>query len=334
MILLTGCAGFIGFHLAAELLNRGEALIGFDSLNDYYDISLKYSRLAELGINKTAISDHLPVQSAKYQNFRFIKGNLEDLEFIRTMFSTYSFKKVVHLAAQAGIRHSLNFPREYLNANIIGFYNLLETVADAKIEHFIYASSSSVYGNSNSIPFNEEERNDFPLSMYAASKKTNELLAHAFSTTKGLRTTGLRFFTVYGPWGRPDMTPFLFTDAILKGYPIKLFNEGNLSRDFTYITDIVHGILLVVNTISRNEPFEVFNIGNGKPVELFDFIGELEQALGKKAVIDLLPKQIGELDNTWANTSKFEIAYGFKSSVGINTGITNFVAWYRDFYKI
>ena len=332
--LITGTAGFIGFHLAKRLLERGEEVVGFDNVNDYYSVSLKRNRLAQLTC---------------HEKFQFIEGDLANQQIVDQTFNEHEFTRVVHLAAQAGVRYSLTNPRAYTESNLTGFINILEACRHAKTPHLTYASSSSVYGGGTTMPFSTDQSVDHPLSLYAATKKSNELMAHTYSHLYGLPTTGLRFFTVYGPWGRPDMALFLFTKAILEGKPIDVFNEGRMQRDFTYIDDIVEGVDRTSQQIatedpnwissdpspaSSNAPYRVFNIGNNQPVELIHFIECIENALGMKAVKNLLPMQPGDVPATFANIDALEQAVGFRPSTPIETGIQKFVEWYRTYYAI
>ena len=332
--LITGTAGFIGFHLSKRLLERGEEVVGFDNVNDYYSVSLKRNRLAQLTC---------------HEKFQFIEGDLANQQIVDQTFNEHEFTRVVHLAAQAGVRYSLTNPRAYTESNLTGFINILEACRHAKTPHLTYASSSSVYGGGTTMPFSTDQSVDHPLSLYAATKKSNELMAHTYSHLYGLPTTGLRFFTVYGPWGRPDMALFIFTKAILEGRPIDVFNEGRMQRDFTYIDDIVEGVDRTSQQIatedpnwnssdpspaSSNAPYRVFNIGNNQPVELIHFIECIEKALGMKAVKNLLPMQPGDVPATFANIDALEKAVGFRPSTPIETGIQKFVEWYRTYYAI
>lgn len=331
-ILVTGTAGFIGFHLAEKLLERGDEVVGIDSINDYYDPKLKYARLAESGIGAEAEVFGQEVQSTKYAGYRFVRMKLEDRESLQKLFVREKFDAVVNLAAQAGVRYSLENPYAYIESNIVGFLNLLECARHNPVNHFVYASSSSVYGGNTKTPFSEEDRVDNPVSLYAATKKSNELMAHVYSKLYGIPTTGLRFFTVYGPWGRPDMAPMLFTKAILAGLPIKVFNNGDLSRDFTYIDDIVEGVIRVADKapeVSENHPVpaEVYNIGCGHPMQLMDFIHTLEEYLGRKAEMKMMPMQKGDVYTTYADTSRFEHDMHYKPKVKLKDGIQSFVEW-------
>lgn len=325
-ILVTGVAGFIGFHLTARLLSDGHAVVGLDSLNDYYDVRLKQARLGQLGIGEP--SDGVVEQSKRYGAFRFVKGDLADRELLPRLFSEEQFDAVVNLAAQAGVRYSLENPFAYVESNLVGFVNLLECCRHYPVKHLVYASSSSVYGGNTKVPFSEEDRVDNPVSLYAATKKSNELMASCYAHLYGIPSTGLRFFTVYGPWGRPDMAPMLFTKAILEGEPIKVFNEGNLSRDFTYIDDIVEGVVRVLQKPPQEPRHEIYNIGGGHPVQLMDFIHTLEEHLGRKAVLELLPMQPGDVYTTYADSSKLESAINYKPTTTLQDGLARFVAWY------
>jgi UDP-glucuronate 4-epimerase len=333
-ILVTGAAGFIGMTTTLRLLERGDEVVGLDNLNDYYDVTLKERRLARL---------------TSHPNFRFFKGDVADRPGMEQLFATEKFERVIHLAAQAGVRYSLQNPHAYVDSNIVGFMNILEGCRHNQVGHLVYASSSSVYGGNTRMPFSEHDSVDHPVSMYAATKKANELMAHTYSHLFGLPTTGLRFFTVYGPWGRPDMALFLFTKAILEGRAIDVFNEGNMQRDFTFVDDIVEGVLrvldrpataspsydpLVADPATSNAPYRVFNIGNNNPVPLLDFIACIEEALGRKAEKNLLPLQDGDVPATYANTDALRYWVGFVPATPIKDGIAKFVAWYRDYYKV
>jgi len=333
-ILLTGAAGFIGMTTALRLLARGDEVVGLDNLNDYYDVSLKQNRLNRL----------LP-----HPGFRFVKLDVADRAGMADLFAAEKFDRVIHLAAQAGVRYSLQNPHAYIESNVVGFANILEGCRHARVQHLVYASSSSVYGGNTKMPFSEHDSVDHPVSLYAATKKANELMAHTYSHLYGLPTTGLRFFTVYGPWGRPDMALFLFTKAILEGRAIDVFNHGKMQRDFTYVDDIVEGVIRVIDRIASpnasydasradpatsNVPYRVFNIGNNNPVPLLDFIGCIENALGKKAEKNLLPLQDGDVPETYANTDALSEWVGFVPGTSIEQGIGRFVAWYREYYKV
>ena len=333
-ILVTGAAGFIGMTTSLRLLARGDEVVGLDNLNDYYEVSLKESRLARL--------TSLP-------GFRFVKLDVGDRAGMEALFAAEKFDKVIHLAAQAGVRYSLQNPHAYIDSNIVGFTNILEGCRHNKVAHLVYASSSSVYGGNTKMPFSEHDSVDHPVSLYAASKKANELMAHTYSHLFGLPTTGLRFFTVYGPWGRPDMALFLFTKAILEGRPIDVFNYGNMKRDFTYVDDIVEGVIRVLDRTAEpnplyvpdeadpatsNAPYRVFNIGNNNPVQLLDFIGAIEDALGQKAEKRLLPLQDGDVPATYANTDLLNDWVCFVPGTTVEQGVGRFIAWYRDYYKV
>ena len=333
-ILVTGAAGFIGSTATLRLLARGDEVVGLDNLNDYYEVSLKENRLKRL--------TSLP-------GFRFVKLDVADRAGMDKLFADEKFDKVIHLAAQAGVRYSLQNPHAYIESNIVGFTNILEGCRHNKVQHLVYASSSSVYGGNTKMPFSEHDSVDHPVSLYAASKKANELMAHTYSHLFGLPTTGLRFFTVYGPWGRPDMALFLFTRAILEGRAIDVFNYGNMQRDFTYVDDIVEGVIRVLDKnaavnpeydaisadpATSNAPYRVFNIGNNNPVQLLDFIGAIEKSLGMTAEKRLLPLQDGDVPATYANTDLLNDWVGFVPGTPIQEGVSRFIAWYRDYYKV
>mgnify|MGYP003624599164 FL=1 len=324
--LVTGAAGFIGNYVAENLCSQGHEVVGLDNLNDYYDPKLKLARLARI--------EH-------FDNFTFIKLDISNRDGIATLFANEKFDRVIHLAAQAGVRYSIENPMAYIDSNMTGMATILEGCRHNKVEHLVYASSSSVYGANKKIPFSENDRVDYPVSLYAATKKSNELMAHTYSHLYSLPTTGLRFFTVYGPWGRPDMAPFLFTDAVVNGRSIKVFNEGKMQRDFTYIDDIVEGILRIQNVIpkpsdtntSEASPFyKLYNIGNNTPVELEEFITCIENALGKKAVKNYLPMQDGDVVRTFADITNLENEIGFKPQTKLQDGINNFVDWFKSYH--
>jgi UDP-glucuronate 4-epimerase len=332
--LITGTAGFIGFHLAKRLLERGDEVVGFDNVNGYYSVELKRDRLAQLH---------------GYRNFTLVEADLANQSEVESVFRQHDFDRVVNLAAQAGVRYSLTNPRAYTESNLVGFLNILEACRHAQTPHLTYASSSSVYGGCTRMPFSTSDRVDHPLSLYAATKKANELMAHTYSHLYGLPTTGLRFFTVYGPWGRPDMALFIFTKAILEGRPIDVFNEGKMRRDFTYIDDIVEGVDRTSQQIAAPDaswnsedpnpstssaPYRVYNIGNNQPVELSRFIEVIEQALGMKAKRNLLPMQPGDVPATFADIDALEAAVGFRPSTPIETGVQRFIDWYRQYYRV
>jgi UDP-glucuronate 4-epimerase len=342
-ILITGTAGFIGFHLAKKLLERGDTVIGIDNINDYYDVNLKYARLAETGISREAEQWNTKVQSSKYENYSFVRMNLEDREQLMELFASEKFDKVCNLAAQAGVRYSLENPHAYINANIVGFINILEACRYYNIKHLAYASSSSVYGNNTKMPLSTSDNVDHPISLYAATKKSNELMAHTYSHLFGVPTTGLRFFTVYGPWGRPDMALFLFTKAILNNKPIKVFNNGNMVRDFTYVDDIVEGVTRVIdNPPSKSSPhrgdkrgaspYKIYNIGNSSPVQLMEFINAIEHHLGKKAIKEYLPMQPGDVPRTEADVTDLVQNLGYKPDTAVKKGIGEFVKWYKIYF--
>ena len=333
-VLLTGAAGFIGSTTTLRLLARGDEVVGLDNLNDYYDVKLKQDRLDRL---------------TPHAQFRFVKLDVADREGTAQLFAREKFDRVIHLAAQAGVRYSLQNPHAYIDSNIVGFMNILEGCRHHGVQHLVYASSSSVYGGHTRMPFSEHDSVDHPVSMYAATKKANELMAHTYSHLFGLPTTGLRFFTVYGPWGRPDMALFLFTKAILEGRPIDVFNHGQMQRDFTFVDDIVEGVVRVLDRTAEPDvayraeqpdpatstaPFRVFNIGNHNPVPLLDFIACIEQALGQVAQKNLLPLQDGDVPATYADVDALRDWVGFTPATDIRTGIERFVRWYRGYYKV
>jgi UDP-glucuronate 4-epimerase len=332
-ILVTGAAGFIGYHVCNALCRRGDEVVGIDSLNDYYDVVLKQTRLAQL--------DSL-------DNFSFIKMDIADRAAIEKLFSDQKFKRVVNMAAQAGVRYSLENPNAYIDSNLVGFTNLLEGCRHQGIEHFVYASSSSVYGANETMPFSTQDNVDHPVSLYAATKKAGELVAHSYSHLYQLPTTGLRFFTVYGPWGRPDMSPILFAKAILAGEPIKVFNYGKHRRDFTYIDDIVEGVVRCLDIIptgnsdwsgenpdpsSSRAPWKIYNIGNSEPVELLHYIELMEKAFGKTTQKEMLPLQPGDVEHTYADVGPLQSEIGYSPSVSIDEGLQRFAKWYKDYYR-
>ncbi len=318
-VLVTGAAGFIGMHVAERLLARGDEVVGIDNLNDYYDVGLKRSRLARLEPQK---------------GFRFEKLDVADAAAMGALFAAGGFDHVVHLAAQAGVRYSLENPAAYVHSNVVGFLNVLEGCRGLKVRHLVYASSSSVYGGNTRMPFSERDSVDRPISMYAATKKADELMAHTYSHLHGLPATGLRFFTVYGPWGRPDMALFLFTRAILEGRPIKVFNDGRMRRDFTYVDDIAEGVLRVLDKPSAEAvPHQLFNIGNHAPVELLEFIAMIERKLGRSARKEFLPMQPGDVPATYADVEALRAWTGFSPRTSVEEGVGRFVDWYLDFYR-
>jgi UDP-glucuronate 4-epimerase len=318
-ILITGCAGFIGMHIAKRLCESNFDVIGIDSINEYYDVTLKFDRLNQL---------------KKFKNFTFQKLDLSLREQTLSFFVEKKPEYVIHLAAQAGVRHSVDFPEDYISNNLVAFSNVLDGCRKVKILHLVYASSSSVYGSNHKYPFKESDVCDKPNSLYAATKKSNELMAYSYSQLYKIPITGLRYFTVYGPWGRPDMASFLFSNAIIDGKPIKVFNDGDMIRDFTYIDDIVEGTLLVLKKPSHNKiPHNIFNIGNGQPVKLLKFIETLEYLWGKKAVIEKLPMQLGDLKKTVASVEKIKNYCGYSAKTSIDIGLKKFVMWYSKYYK-
>lgn len=333
-ILVTGAAGFIGFHLSQKLLELGHVVVGIDNINDYYDVSLKYARLKELGIDrKNAEIFYQETNSSTHDNFKFIRLNLEDKEELFKLFTTSKFDVVCNLAAQAGVRYSIENPNVYIQSNIVGFLNILECCRHHEIKHLVYASSSSVYGMNKKVPFSEEDIVDNPVSLYAATKKSNELMAHTYSHLYKIPTTGLRFFTVYGPWGRPDMAPILFADAISNDRPIKVFNNGNMERDFTFIDDIVEGVKRIIEKpVEDREFYKVYNIGNNDSVKLLDFIIQIEKSLGKEATKEMLPMQMGDVKKTWANVDGLIKDYNYSPNTSLSTGIKEFINWFKDFY--
>lgn len=322
-ILITGIAGFVGHAVAARLANSNNSIIGIDNLNDYYDITLKKARLDNLSCNK---------------NIKFIKLDLANRDEMKNLFSIEKFDAVIHLAAQAGVRYSLENPHAYADSNLVGHLNVLEGCRHSEIKHLLYASSSSVYGENLKVPFAVTDRVDKPISLYAATKKANELMTHTYSHLYNLPATGLRFFTVYGPWGRPDMALFKFTKAILQGNSIDVYNKGDMQRDFTYIDDIVEGIVRLLDlppeTDAGKAPHAIYNIGNGSPVALMEFIRAIEQAIGKEAICNYLPMQPGDVPRTWADTDALFARTGHRPEVTVQDGVKNFVDWYCEFYKI
>jgi UDP-glucuronate 4-epimerase len=333
-VLVTGAAGFIGFHLSQKLLKLGYHVVGIDNLNDYYDVSLKHNRLNQL---------------KQQPEFEFYQLDIFSRTEIESIFASHQFDAVINLAAQAGVRYSIENPYVYVDSNITGFINILECCRHQKVKHLVFASSSSVYGANTQLPFSVHDNVDHPISLYAATKKANELMAHTYSHLYGLPTTGLRFFTVYGPWGRPDMALFLFTKAIIAGEPIKVFNQGKMLRDFTYVDDIVEGIIRVTENVptgnpnwdgnapdpaTSKAPYKIYNIGNNQPVELLHFIETIEKAVGKTAIKNLLPLQDGDVPATYANVDDLVADVGFKPATSIESGIQNFIAWYKDYYQV
>ena len=334
-VFITGVAGFIGYHLAEKLIEKNIQVVGIDNINDYYTVQLKYDRLKELGINQEFASNFgQKVLSSKHEEkMIFYRMNLEDKESLAQLFKTYSFDAVVNMAAQAGVRYSIENPDAYGQSNLVGFLNILECCRNYNVKKLLYASSSSIYGNSSDVPFSTNQNVDHPISLYAATKKANELMAHAYSHLYDFQTIGLRFFTVYGPWGRPDMAMFLFTDAILNHQPLKVFNHGDLSRDFTYIDDIIQGIDKILEDKNIKEKYQLYNIGNSKPVQLMDFIKEVELSTGEKAILEMYPMQAGDVNQTWADVQELKDKFGYNPNYPVDKGVYNFVQWYRKYYN-
>ncbi len=342
-ILVTGSAGFIGFHLAKRLVQDGHEVVGLDNLNNYYDVKLKLDRLQDAGIESQKIAYNEPVVSSKHPNYTFIQLGIEDAANLERLFVKQKFDRVCHLAAQAGVRYSIKHPEAYIQSNIVGFFNILESSRHHHIKHLVFASSSSVYGDNQTVPFKVEDSTDAPISFYAATKKSNELMAHTYSHLYNMPTTGLRFFTVYGPWGRPDMAYSLFTKAILEGQPIKIFNEGKLSRDFTYVDDIVEGVTRILiktptpasngSTYSPTAPFRIYNIGNSEPTPLMDFITAIEDELGIEAKKEYLPMQPGDVETTYADVSELMRDFGYQPKTKVQEGIARFVRWYLVYHQ-
>jgi UDP-glucuronate 4-epimerase len=334
-ILLTGGAGFIGSQLALQLLERGDEVVIIDNINDYYDVSLKYARLERMGIFKKNISLNKEVFSDKYKNLIFIQAFFENNKIIADIFTKYKFDKVCHLGAQAGVRYSLENPRAYIDSNIVGFFNIIENAKLNNVKHFVYASSSSVYGLNDKIPFSTEDKCETPASLYAATKKSNELISHTYSHLYNLPTIALRFFTVYGEWGRPDMALFKFVKNILEDKEIDVYNNGDMLRDFTYIDDILKGIIKCIDVkLPSSNKYRVYNIGNNNPVNLMDFIKEIEKQLNKKAKINFMPIQDGDVPNTYANVDALIKDFDYKPDTTIRYGIEQFVKWYLEYFKI
>lgn len=347
-ILVTGTAGFIGHSLAKKLLERGDEVVGIDNINDYYDVNLKYDRLSDTGISRDTIDYNKPVASTIYPKYTFVKLTLEDKENLNALFAERSFDAVCNLAAQAGVRYSIENPDAYIQSNIVGFMNILESCRHHNVKNLCYASSSSVYGLNKSQPFKTSDHTDHPVSLYAATKKANEMMAHTYSHLYGIQTTGLRFFTVYGPWGRPDMAPMLFASAITEGRPIKVFNYGDMSRDFTYIDDIVDGVINVIdnpahassewnaqepNPNSSSAPYRIYNIGNNQPVSLMEFIGTIEKALEIEAEKIMLPMQDGDVQSTFADVDELINNFSYKPDTKLEDGISEFITWYREYFQ-
>jgi UDP-glucuronate 4-epimerase len=348
-ILVTGAAGFIGSFVAERLAERGDEVVGLDSINDYYDVNIKYGRLQKAGIKPSSAAKGSLVRSSKYEDYWFIRMKLEDQQGIEKLFLREAFDMVCHLAAQAGVRYSIKDPYAYISSNIIGFQNILESCRNNSVKHLVYASSSSVYGLNENYPFSTHDNVDHPISLYAATKKSNELVAHTYSYLYSLPTTGLRFFTVYGPWGRPDMALFIFTKAILEGRPIDIFNMGKMKRDFTYVDDVVAGVVKVMDLVPNGDsswsgkdpdpsrspaPYRIYNIGNNSPVKLMDFIEAIENSLGRKAEKNFLPMQAGDVPATWAEVDDLVKDIDYGPGVEIQEGINRFIKWYLEYFNI
>ena len=332
--LVTGAAGFIGSYTVKALVAQGCEVVGLDNINSYYDVQLKYDRLADTGITKESIEKDILLPSAKYPSYRFIKMDLTDREGLTNLFKDEHFDIVVNLAAQAGVRYSIENPYAYIESNIVGFLNLMECCRHYPVNHLVYASSSSIYGLNDKVTYSETDKADSPVSLYAATKKSNELMAHAYSKLYSIPTTGVRFFTVYGPWGRPDMAPCLFMKAILNGDPIKVFNNGQMRRDFTYIDDIIAGLMKIIAHPSADPiPFYIYNIGNSAPVELMDFISVIEKTAGKTAIKQMMGMQPGDVVCTYADTGRLEKDFGYKPSTSIEEGIQKFYDWYVGYFN-
>ena len=334
-ILVTGAAGFIGAFVCKVLLDRGHQVVGIDNLNNYYDVNLKYGRLAFLGIEKEKCIDNALVNSDLYSLFHFVKLDIIDKQQLESLFDKEKFEVVCNLAAQAGVRYSIESPDTYIQSNVVGFANILECCRHFSVKHLVYASSSSVYGMNAKIPFSEVDKVDTPVSLYAATKKSNELMAYTYTHLYKFATTGLRFFTVYGPWGRPDMSPILFANAIAQDQPIKVFNSGNMERDFTYIDDIVVGVVTIIEKpVTEFRPmYKIYNIGNNNSVKLMDFIATIEKYMGKEAKKEMYPMQMGDVQRTWADVSDLMKDYNYKPSTSIEEGIKQFINWYKEYYK-
>lgn len=338
-VLVTGAAGFIGYHLSELLLSRGHEVVGIDNINDYYDVNLKLARLAQLGIEREAAERFGNETVSSLKNFKFLRVNLEDRESIDSLFLKEKFQVVCNLAAQAGVRYSIENPRAYVDSNIVGYVNLLEACRNTEVKHLVYASSSSVYGLNSKIPFSTKDTVDTPISLYAASKKSNELMAHTYSHLFGFATTGLRFFTVYGPWGRPDMAAYLFAEGIRKNNPIKVFNHGEMERDFTYVGDIVEGVMRIIEgeVDSRKENgslYKVYNIGNNNSVKLSDYISNIEKNLGAKAEKIMMDMQPGDVAKTWADVSDLIKDYGYSPDTSVEEGVKKFIDWYKEYNNL
>lgn len=334
-ILVTGAAGFIGAFVCKVLLDRGHQVVGIDNLNNYYDVNLKYGRLAFLGIEKEKCIDNALVNSDLYSLFHFVKLDIIDKQQLESLFDKEKFEVVCNLAAQAGVRYSIESPDTYIQSNVVGFANILECCRHFSVKHLVYASSSSVYGMNAKIPFSEVDKVDTPVSLYAATKKSNELMAYTYTHLYKFATTGLRFFTVYGPWGRPDMSPILFANAIAKEEAIKVFNSGDMERDFTYIDDIVVGVVTIIEKpVTEFRPmYKIYNIGNNNSVKLMDFIATIEKYMDKEAKKEMYPMQMGDVQRTWADVSELIKDYNYKPSTSIEEGIKQFIIWYKEYYK-
>jgi putative UDP-glucuronic acid epimerase len=334
-ILVTGAAGFIGAFVCKVLLDRGHQVVGIDNLNNYYDVNLKYGRLAFLGIEKEKCIDNALVNSDLYSLFHFVKLDIIDKQQLESLFDKEKFEVVCNLAAQAGVRYSIESPDTYIQSNVVGFANILECCRHFSVKHLVYASSSSVYGMNAKIPFSEVDKVDTPVSLYAATKKSNELMAYTYTHLYKFATTGLRFFTVYGPWGRPDMSPILFANAIAKEEAIKVFNSGDMERDFTYIDDIVVGVVTIIEKpVTEFRPmYKIYNIGNNNSVKLMDFIATIEKYMDKEAKKEMYPMQMGDVQRTWADVSELMKDYNYKPSTSIEEGIKQFIIWYKEYYK-
>jgi UDP-glucuronate 4-epimerase len=332
--LVTGSAGFIGFHTVEKLLEDGFEVVGLDNINDYYSPQLKYARLKEAGIDQDDVKWYQLSQSSINPSYRFVRMNLEDKQQLFSLFQSEKFDLVINLAAQAGVRYSIENPDVYVQSNIVGFHYILEACRYFPVKHLVHASSSSVYGANAKIPFSEDDKVDSPVSLYAATKKSNELMAHSYSHLYKIPITCLRFFTVYGPWGRPDMAPMLFAKAISDSKPIKVFNNGDMQRDFTYVKDIVNGIVkTALTTFAQEPPYRVLNIGNGSPINLMEFITELENGLGKPALKNFMPMQPGDVPKTWADQEKLEQITQYKPNVDLKEGLKNFASWFKEYFN-
>jgi UDP-glucuronate 4-epimerase len=329
--LITGAAGFIGLHLTNALLERGHEVVGLDNINDYYDVNLKYARLKDAGIERLGVVWNNLIKSIKHPGYHFVRMNLEDREHLTEVFRNGKFDYVVHLAAQAGVRYSIDNPDAYVQSNIVGFFNILEACRHYPVKYLLYASSSSVYGNNEKVPFSEDDNVDHPISLYAATKKSNELMAYTYSHLYAIPAMGLRFFTVYGPWGRPDMAIYKFTKAIMNNKPIQVYAEGKLLRDFTYIDDIVNGVIAILNKQKSLKPPLLMNIGNNHPVTVNELVSELEQALNRRAQIEYLPMQPGDVEKTFADIELINAYCGFKPETNLKTGIRRFCDWYSGY---